>query len=525
MTETPEVSKIGAERTTEPTLPKGWELTTLGQVTRIEMGQSPPSETYNTSGDGLPFFQGKAEFGPMYPEVRKYCSSPKKVAQKGAILMSVRAPVGPTNLAPGACCIGRGLAAIEPRSGVDTNFLLYLFRAIEPILSTEGTGSTFAAISGGYLRGMKIKLPPSAEQRRIVAKIEELFSELDDSVANLKTARARLQTYRQSLLKHAFEGRLTEQWRRDHADELESADKLLERIREERQARYQQQLEDWKTEAAQVEAGGKATKKPRRPAAPGSMGSAPDASGSFQLELPADWSWVKIESIGKVETGVTPLKKRSDYYEGGEIPWVTSGALNDAFVTVPSGYVTDRALEETNLKVFPSRTLLVAMYGEGRTRGKASELTFESTTNQAIAAIVQKGIEEQVRPYLKWFLLWNYDKIRLASSGGVQPNLNLGIVKSTVLPLPPLREQEMLVELLESRFSYIEETESLIRATMQKVEMLRQSIFKRAFEGRLVSQHPYDEPASELIARIRGQEDECAETAAGWEGTRAEADA
>jgi type I restriction enzyme, S subunit len=93
--------------------PDGWIDVVLSDIAFIQMGQSPDSSTYNEKGVGLPFFQGKAEFGKLFPTVRKWCSEPKKVAEAGDILLSVRAPVGPTNIAAERCCIGRGLTAIQ----------------------------------------------------------------------------------------------------------------------------------------------------------------------------------------------------------------------------------------------------------------------------------------------------------------------------------------------------------------------------------------------------------------------------
>jgi type I restriction enzyme S subunit len=89
------------------------------------MGQSPPSNTYNTYGEGLPFFQGKTEFNELYPTIKKWCSQPAKIVEKDAVLISVRAPVGPTNIAPDRCCIGRGLAGLMPYPGVSNRFVLY----------------------------------------------------------------------------------------------------------------------------------------------------------------------------------------------------------------------------------------------------------------------------------------------------------------------------------------------------------------------------------------------------------------
>ena len=143
------------------------------------MGQSPSSDTYNRNGDGMPFFQGKAEFGDIYPCIDKYCSKPNKIANAGATLISVRAPVGPTNLAMQDCCIGRGLAAIHPYREIDAKFILFLFRSIEARISDKGTGSTFKAITKSFVEELEFALPPLNEQRRIVEKIDELFSELE----------------------------------------------------------------------------------------------------------------------------------------------------------------------------------------------------------------------------------------------------------------------------------------------------------------------------------------------------------
>ena len=181
-------------------LPKGWQRCVLPEFTRIIMGPSPPSTTYNRSGEGLPFFQGKAGFGALHPTVNIYCSQPNKIAEQGATLLSVRAPVGPTNLAERECNVfGRGLVGIHPCSGINPKFLLFLFRSIEPKLSVTGTGSTFKAITKEQVENFEFDLPPLSEQHRIVAKIEELFSELDKGVESLKKARTQLNVYRQAV--------------------------------------------------------------------------------------------------------------------------------------------------------------------------------------------------------------------------------------------------------------------------------------------------------------------------------------
>jgi len=187
-------------------LPESWKWVKLGEVCGIEMGQSPPSSTYNTDKIGLPFFQGKAEFTEFHPEVRKWCSKPKKIAEPFDILLSVRAPVGSTNIANQKCCIGRGLAAIRYPNCY--KYIFYHLRFIENKLDELGTGSTFKAISSITLRNVKIPLPPLSEQSQIVEEIESRFAGSEALEKAIDDSLTKAETLRQSILKRAFEGKL-----------------------------------------------------------------------------------------------------------------------------------------------------------------------------------------------------------------------------------------------------------------------------------------------------------------------------
>ncbi len=186
------------------------EVKKLKECCTIIAGQSPESKYYNSNGDGLPFFQGKADFGELYPSIRVYCSQPTKIAEKDDILLSVRAPVGPTNLAPCKVCIGRGLTAIRPSEVLLTRYVLLFFRYFEAQLASKGTGTTFKAITQDVVKNLEIPIPPLPEQERIVSRIEELFSQLDAGVETLKKTKAQLSVYRQAVLKEAFESVIPE---------------------------------------------------------------------------------------------------------------------------------------------------------------------------------------------------------------------------------------------------------------------------------------------------------------------------
>jgi type I restriction enzyme S subunit len=155
---------------------KGWKWESLGapETVKLIMGQSPPSSTYNENGVGLPFFQGKADFGLIYPTPRKWCNTPQKIALPNDVLISVRAPTGPVNICKEKCCIGRGLAAIRALEGLHYKFLFYFLRYLEPEMAGKGKGSTFGAITKKRLESLKIPLPPLEEQKSIVAYLDKL---------------------------------------------------------------------------------------------------------------------------------------------------------------------------------------------------------------------------------------------------------------------------------------------------------------------------------------------------------------
>jgi type I restriction enzyme S subunit len=151
-----------------------WPSISFGAAAEIVMGQSPPGDTYNTEGEGLPFFQGKAEFGIDSPSPRKWCVAPVRIARPGDILLSVRAPVGPTNVANQGCCIGRGLAAIRARKGAaEQPYLRHFLRWAEPVLVRRGQGSTFEAVGRDDVSGLTLPLPALSEQRRIVELLDQ----------------------------------------------------------------------------------------------------------------------------------------------------------------------------------------------------------------------------------------------------------------------------------------------------------------------------------------------------------------
>lgn len=190
-------------------LPASWATVSVAEVAEVISGQAPPGTSYNKNGDGLPLYQGKTDFGDVHlGPPRLWTAKPTKRARADDVLLSVRAPVGPTNLAREECAIGRGLAAIRGYGGISQSYLLYAIRATVKQLEEQATGTTFSAIGSSVVRDHILPIAPAAEQERIVAVIEEQFSRLDAGVTALERIRQNLKRMRDAVLRAAITGAL-----------------------------------------------------------------------------------------------------------------------------------------------------------------------------------------------------------------------------------------------------------------------------------------------------------------------------
>ena len=262
------------------------------------------------------------------------------------------------------------------------------------------TGTQYPATSDRIVFDQPIPVPPIAIQ----VELDQFFSKLEGSVITAKdrlsTIPTLLKKFRQSVLAAACSGQLTADWRENY-EPSESASSLLKRIRLDRKLK-------------------------------------PPLTFDSEIEVPRDWAATRIGQVCAVATGATPLRTQPAYF-GGSIPWITSSAVNDGIVTQANQFITDLAVKETNAKVFPPGTLVVAMYGEGQTRGRVAELGIATATNQALAALLFDGANVDCRSFLKLHFLRNYEEMRTVAAGGVQPNLSLGLIRDSELLLPPPR--------------------------------------------------------------------------------------
>ena len=387
-------------------LPKDWKWVKLGEACNIIMGQSPPSTSYNTYGLGLPFFQGKAEFTDLYPIVEKWCNAPNKIAEPNDILLSVRAPVGTTNIANQKCCIGRGLAAIRFDN---YKYAFYFLRSAKQELESKGTGTTFTAISGETIRGTLFPLPPKSTQQAIVSKIEELFSELDKGIENLRTAQQQLKTYRQSVLKWAF---VNDTFKNYFVKDV--------------------------TEKIQI--------------------------GPFGTQL-----------------------HKEDYVENG-IPLINPIHIKDGFIVADYSFSIQNSKRDSLPNyILKEGDVIMGRRGEMARCGLVTKK--ESGWFCGTGSLYFRPDIKKVNPVFLYYYLRSepVKKYLDENAGGTtMANLNLKIVNEIPISLPSVEEQQQIVQAIESRLSVADKMEESITQSLQQAEALRQSILKKAFEGRLV---------------------------------------
>jgi len=457
-------------------LPDHWERIPVADFAELISGQHILSDDYHQEPDdgGTPYLTGPADFGDDYPEVSKWTHKPKAMAQEGDVLLTVKgANVGKTNVLDiNEAAISRQLMAIRPKTAL-SKYIYYYFRNNFSAFQRLGAGSTVPGIDQESVLGFEVPLPPLPEQRRIVAKIEELFTNLDAGQSDLATAERQLERYRLSVLQAAVEGRLTADWRRTH--DPEHADQLLERILEERREKWEERYK-WE----RYESKGK-----EPPSGWKDRYTKPDPPDETDLrELPQCWKWSRLGHAFFVHLGATPRRSRDDFW-GGDIAWASSSEINQREITHTEESITEAGLEDTSTQVLPPGTLMLGMIGQGRTRGMVAELKIPAATSQNSAAI--EVAHSSVPPkWVYYYLESQYHELRRMGSGNNQKALNKGIVQEIPIPLPPLAEQKQIVDEVERLLSVADDAAATAEREQTRAERLRQSILKQAFSGRLV---------------------------------------
>ena len=469
-------------------LPKGWITAPLITVCSEIIGGGTPSREVPEyfSGDILwltPTEIPKDKVSLIHDSREKITQeglrkSSARLIPAGSVLLTSRASIGYVAISGREVTTNQGFASFVCSDSIHNFYLAYWLWANKELLENKATGTTFKEISKSKLRELSIPLPPLPEQRRIVSKIDELFSDLDVGVSSLKKAKAELARFRQSVLSHAFSGKLTAGWRKTHRNELGPATALLERIRAERRKNPKTKYKDMSpTEASDLP------------------------------ELPEGWEWTNVGEIA--ESMKNGIYKAREFYnddgvaclrmyniEEGKIIWKNIKRMN----------LTKEEVEEYGLE---PGDILVNRVNSRELVGKAAPipLGLEKCVYESKNIRLRLQKEYAETKYVSyWFQIYSQKYFnRNAQQTVGMASINQEQISAMPIPLSSLQEQQLIVSEIDRRFSIIDSMEKTIDQSRIEANRLRQSILKRAFEGKLVPQDPRDEPANILLEKIKKQ--------------------
>ena len=508
---------------TRQQLPAGWAQTTIEEIfaplddgRTLHQGWSPQCEkTPSLSEDHWGVLKTTSiQPGRFLPEHNKLL--PQKLTPRSQIEVKsgdlLITCAGPRSRC-GVACLVRNTRPRLMMSGKMYRFRLpeeqIESRFVEAYLQTStardaidrmktGGSDSGLNLTHDRFRTLRVPVAPLNEQRRIVEAYEELVSDLDAAVAALGRVRAKLKLYRASVLKAAVEGTFTGEWRAQHPN-TEPASELLKRILIERGWRWEEdQLRKFKEKGKELPKDWK--NKYREPVVPDLKNLS---------DLPKGWSWVSCNELAWTAGYGTSVKctVASEGLAVLRIPNILGGRIDLENLKFAS---QDYVESERDL-VHTGDLLVIRTNGSRNLIGKGAVITNEPSRPLSFASYLIRLRLVPERSLLEWLkVLWNSSLVRqwiethAATSAG-QHNISLKVLQTLIVPLPPLAEQEAIIEGVEDQLSVIGHLEADLDTRLKSAQALRQSILRHAFTGKLVPQDPNDEPASELLKRIAAE--------------------
>ncbi len=445
-------------------LPTSWVSCTLADIGRVVSGGTPSTKVPEYWGDEIPWISPSDLTGYKAKFIARGAKSLSKLGLEncsaklmpaGSVHFSSRAPIGYVVISSESLCTNQGFKSLVLGEGVFNEYVYFYLKSIKALANSLATGTTFKELSGSAFAKLPFPLPPLAEQKRIVAKIEELFSELEAGEESLRAARRQLGVYRQSLLKQAFEGKLTEKWRAENSSEA---------------------------------------------VAPNVPAITSDKELGALDSLPTGWVWTHLSNLGELGRGKSKHRPRNDAkLFGGPYPFIQTGEVKAASKTVTTYTETYSEFGLAQSKLWPKGTLCITIAAN---IAETAFLGFDACFPDSVVGFVPNQ-EVANAEFVELFIRSVRSRIEKYAPATAQKNINLTTLESLVVPLCSLPEQQEIVRLLDEQFEAIERNEREIDAALKRSEALRQAILKKAFTGQLVPQDPADEPASTLLARIR----------------------
>ena len=493
-----------------------WIDVQLDEISEIVTGNTPSTKDKENYGSYLPFIKPPQLLNSVIFDSDVSLSEKgiktARVLPENSILVSCIGNLGKTAINKVKVASNQQINAIVPNSKLNPKFIFYQTQSTKFLhqLEESSSATTIPIVNKGKFERLEISLCPVNEQNRIVDKIETLFSEVDAGIENLTLAKRQLEQYRQSLLKHAFEGKLTAKWREEYAKkngkELPNADELLEQIQTARQDYYDQQIADWEQAVKDWEEQGKEGSKPRKPS------KLEDIKIINKRELstilPSHWSEQYLESISIISGGLTKNASRKVFEE--QVPYLRVANVHANELRLDDiSYIGIKESEKPRTLLQENDLLIVEGNGSIEHIGRVALWTGEIHPCYHQNHLIKARIFEVVEPkYILYFLLSTTGReriIKVASSTTGLHTLSLSKVSNLIIPLTSLAEQKQIIELLESKLSDAERLIDDIDTQLKKATLLKTSILHKAFQGKLVPQDPNDPPASELLAQIKAE--------------------
>jgi type I restriction enzyme S subunit len=472
-------------------LPVSWELAPLGDIVRVlDNRRVPINAKERASRNGpIPYYGANGQVG--WIDDYLFDDNLVLLAEDGGRFDEPGSAVAYT--VSGKCWVNNHAHVLKPRFGIPVEFLKANLNATHWM--PHVSGSTRLKLNQRSMRRVLVPVPPLNEQRRIVARIEELTARSRRAREALEAVPPLLDKLRQSVLAAAFSGRLTADWRANNPD-VEPAHVLLERIKKERRQRWEE------TELAKTRAKGKEPKNDNWKA----KYKEPEPVDTTDLpELPEGWCWASIDELSRVVRGASPRPAGDPRYFGGRIPWITVAELtkdNDKHLHSVATFVTDEGRRKS--RYIAAGELLLT--NSGATLGVPKITCIGGCINDGSVALL--GLNGVVQDFLYHFLGAKTDWFRSLNQGAAQPNLNTAIVKSVLVPLPPGEEAHLVVRRLEQVARIASALRQVLNSGRIDLESLETAVLSKAYRGQLVPQDPSDEPASVLLERIRAQREE-----------------
>jgi type I restriction enzyme, S subunit len=462
-------------------LPESWTKTQLKNICQVVRGGSPrPMGDPRYFIGEIPFIKisdvtrskGKTVL-KTETKVNIAGAQKSRLLPKGSLILSNSGTVCvPKFLAVDACIHDGFVSFLNLPNEISQNYLYYFFYYIRPyIIEKHRQGITQVNLNTEIVGDFDLRIAPACEQKRIVEKIEELFSDLDNGIDSLKTAQQQLKIYRQAVLKWAFEGKLTAQWREEQKrlGKLESAEVLLAQIKAERERRYQQELEDWKTAIALWEANGKEGKRPGKPSKSKDLAPLDSTDFADLVLLPEGWEWEKLGNLADIVGGVTKGRK----LEGRKtisLPYLRVANVQDGYLDLSQiKYmdVLENDLEKYHLKYGD------ILYTEGGDRDKLGRGTIwkdeiKDCIHQNHIFRARLLTKEISNAFVSYFSRTNLAKDYFYKKAKQTVNLasiNMTILSNFPIPVPGSFEQIRLLEEIESRLSICDRLKAETKTT------------------------------------------------------------